>query len=163
MSTRDDHQPNLVFLFEKLKEESSDSSVVTPAQAASRISRCLQNIYTDMHLDNSDTRTDLVSRSFKLREYSELYLGRYVDNTIICGLYNYISNKDDWNKVVYPCNWGVICFQEDVRQTFMMFFSMALQNFIIANAKDLSVLQLQGKSHTELDTIPKNESDPLEQ
>ena len=156
----DETPPNLLYLFEKLKE--GLPAKVSSDEAAARLAMCLQNIYTDMHLDNSDTRQDLVSRSFKLREYAELYMGRYMNKQVICGLYNYIQKKGDWNGVVHPANWGIICYQNDIKQTVLMFLSMALQNFIVDNSKDLGVLQLQGKPRTVLDNISEDATDQLE-
>jgi len=102
-----------------------------------KIAGLLQNVYCHVRTEGEcPPSAEVLAKSYLLKEYCEFFLARYTQEQTITALYlNFVRGAKGIEKCVEPSDWPTICRQEEIRQVFLMFLFLFIQNEYIDEIK----------------------------
>ena len=114
----------------RLPDELTDFPELSKVEKAIKISAFLQQIYCHVRTgEGADPSSEALAKSYLLKEYSEFFLVRHVQDEVVDFIFlNFVRGGMGINKCVEPSDWPTICRQDTIKQVFLMFLFLALQN-----------------------------------
>ena len=123
----------------RLPDELTDFPELSKVEKAIKISGFLQQVYCHVRSagERNEPNTETLAKSYLLKEYSEFFLVRHVQDEVVDFIFlNFVLGAMDINQCVEPSDWPTICRQDTIKQAFLMFLFLALQNAYYDEIRD---------------------------